>query len=926
MRYPAAVSVLTCVLLFTSFSTSAQERTAVSLSAGNGLLVQGEIERGGVTRTLTRRYPLFSFEVNDEPFSSALTRCFRDGDVYRLRFTAGIDVSVREEKSESRGWCVRIIFTNTADAPRSISNVVPLGTDKDHLFITASGPWSLARTKIFAPDRGPVGVVLPDNAWELGYGSVPLREGAGGFCALARRTGAANAEKQRWKTVLKPGGSVTYTLYADLFDGPWQNGLRLMFQDRWLYDLDTFDQTLFNRPDLSWMRHQYTLTLQFAWDREFYDAERGGYQVDSYLDMGARLFGGWDVLGLWPTWPTLGVDQRNQWDLYGDMPGGYALLSSLAERMKERGTRFFVAYNPWDLSTRQVDPYQGLAELIRATGADGVVLDCSGSSSFELQAAADGVKPGVIMYSEGMAVPGDMPGIVAGRVHDAIFMPPPLNLNKFIKPDFAVFRVCQLSQGRLHREMAVSFFNGYGIEMNVFAPGRPGWIEEEYTYWGSLVRVLRENSDAFLSPDWTPLLPVSADSIWVNRWQDGDKTLYTVLSLRPDGYSGPLFEVKPRQDIHYVSLIHHRELRPDTLDAVIRLPAETRAFDRAFLATRREGNVDCIAALPVLLQCGVEGDELTVSAGRGDLIRIWAGHPSYQNRPAEFVADGVFNLTLLFPEWEGDYVVQLLEGGRLLDERIVSIPPGTPRLVSRAAKTVPAEDPGPGMRRIPGGTFIYAVNVPDSFIPYPDLSAAREITVSSFAMDEYPVTNREYAAFLAETGYEPTDTANFLAHWENGICPDDRGDFPVVYVSLEDARAYASWAGKRLPTEIEWQYAACGGDTANVWPWGAAFDSTRCNVALDHMTPVNAFGNGGSDFGVKDLVGNVWQLTGDVYDNGSHRFIIMRGGSYYHPASSWWYVKGGPRPVNQTQMLLRVSPGFERNATVGFRCVRDVGK
>ena len=72
-----------------------------------------------------------------------------------------------------------------------------------------------------------------------------------------------------------------------------------------------------------------------------------------------------------------------------------------------------------------------------------------------------------------------------------------------------------------------------------------------------------------------------------------------------------------------------------------------------------------------------------------------------------------------------------------------------------------------------------------------------------------------------------------------------------------------------------------------------------------------------------DLVGNVWQLTNDLYDNGSYYFIIIRGGSYYHPTSSWWYVKGGPQPLNRTQMLLRVSPGFERNATVGFRCVKD---
>ena len=95
-------------------------------------------------------------------------------------------------------------------------------------------------------------------------------------------------------------------------------------------------------------------------------------------------------------------------------------------------------------------------------------------------------------------------------------------------------------------------------------------------------------------------------------------------------------------------------------------------------------------------------------------------------------------------------------------------------------------------------------------------------------------------------------------------------------------------------------------------------DSTKCNIGKDRLTTVVEYPEGASPFGVFDLVGNVWQLTNDIYDNGSYYYIIMRGGSYYNPTSSWWYVKGGPQPLNKTQMLLRVSPGFERNATVGI--------
>jgi formylglycine-generating enzyme required for sulfatase activity len=177
---------------------------------------------------------------------------------------------------------------------------------------------------------------------------------------------------------------------------------------------------------------------------------------------------------------------------------------------------------------------------------------------------------------------------------------------------------------------------------------------------------------------------------------------------------------------------------------------------------------------------------------------------------------------------------------------------------------------------------------------------------------------------MTATRYVPSDTANFLRGWVRGRPPAGLEDHPVVWVSLEDARAYAKWAGKRLPTAAEWQYAAQG-TGGRKYPWGDAPDSTRCNTGLGHTTPVDAYPSGASPFGVRDVVGNVWQMTSDVYDDGSYRFLIMKGGSWYNPTSSIWYVRGGPAPVDREQMLLLVSPGFDRSGTVGFRCVVDPG-
>ena len=90
-------------------------------------------------------------------------------------------------------------------------------------------------------------------------------------------------------------------------------------------------------------------------------------------------------------------------------------------------------------------------------------------------------------------------------------------------------------------------------------------------------------------------------------------------------------------------------------------------------------------------------------------------------------------------------------------------------------------------------------------------SSRAPINLPEFFMDEAQVTNAEYERFLKATGYRPTHLENFLKHWPNGQMPAERAGHPVVYVDLNDARAYAL-AGKRLPTEEEWHLAAHGTD------------------------------------------------------------------------------------------------------------------
>jgi hypothetical protein len=886
--------------------------------------------------------PMFSVLIDSNFYNSYCGKAAFGKNEISFMLADSIQGTLKADK-KFQPWLRYVLrFTNTGKGNHRIENLVPLGEGSDKVYITAGGtkdwPHYLCRSLLFRPGYGPVGVILPDNAWHLGFSDFKVNKEYS-LSGLARRDKRDKDKStiDRWAVTLKPGGWVEYNLYFDTHTGDWHKGLKMMFGERYLYDLPFFDNSYFERTDLQWMKSSYLMLLQFAWDKKYYDAREKKYTFYHSLSEYDSLTGGYDIYTLWPTWPRLGLDQRNQWDMYRDLPGGLPELRKQVDFLHKKGKKYFISYNPWDESTRKEDQLKGMEDMLRATDADGVVLDTKGSSSKELQATADKVKPGIIMYSEGMAIPKDMPGIIAGRVHDALVLSPPLNLNKLIKPDFAIFRVLQLADDRLHRELAISFFNGYGVEINTMRAGRPSWMKEEFEYLGRTTKILRENDAVFHNSNWLPLVETLVDSIYVNYWISCKKLLFTIYSMRPEGFKGTLFDISSfrenitwvfnNKDYHVVDLWNHTEIDTINRKGKILIPVKIDPFNRSYLDTRMEGNAGCVALLPVLLNAEFNGDSIVFNAPDGDSIRLTGGNPSYSSITYTFSASSnTIPFYHYFDISTEKIVVQLFACKELLDERVLQRKNNIPVLISPEIRTRLRDHGVEHVKDIPEGTFrFYTKRDPDAadlFIPLPDHHDTVVIHMKKFYMDQYPVTNREWLIFMKLTRYVPSDTNNFLKHWVGGAIPVGQENCPVVYIDLDDAKAYARWAGKRLPTEMEWQYAAQGTDMRK-YPWGNTMDSSKCNDNLNHPTPVEVHPQGASPFGVEDLIGNVWQLTSDIYDVGSYYYVIIRGGSYYHPTSSPWYVTGGPLPVDHPEMLLLMAPGLDRNGTVGFRCVMD---
>jgi formylglycine-generating enzyme required for sulfatase activity len=235
------------------------------------------------------------------------------------------------------------------------------------------------------------------------------------------------------------------------------------------------------------------------------------------------------------------------------------------------------------------------------------------------------------------------------------------------------------------------------------------------------------------------------------------------------------------------------------------------------------------------------------------------------------------------------------------------------------------EKDGKEMVRIPAGNFLMGSNEGRE-----NERPAHTVYVGAFYIDRYPVTNEEYKRFVDATGhpipcYEVEWAEPHDYNWdpERRIPPKGKEKHPVVLVSWEDAQAYASWAGKRLPTEAEWERAARGTDGRR-WPWGDEFIQGRCNTKEDNAngtTPVGQYSpEGDSPEGVGDMVGNVWEWTTSLFRSYPYD---ANDGRESQEADGWRVLRGGSwhNDLDRARCTARLDGDFLFFNNAGFRCV-----
>jgi formylglycine-generating enzyme required for sulfatase activity len=678
--------------------------------------------------------------------------------------------------------------------------------------------------------------------------------------------------------------------------GAWEGGSSPCTQnehDAWLDDIRHwrderririgYEGSRYDLPAFKWTQSSFFQPQMMVEDRYFYDSVAHRYTVDRYLDDLEKRYGGIDAVLIWPTYPNMGIDNRNQHDMIRSMPGGIPGVRQMIADFHRRGVRVLFPMMMWDQGTR--DPGMSwpdaIASIMAEVGADGINGDTQDGVPLAYSLAADKIgHPLVFEPEEGPSDEALAWNLMTWGQYSYPFVPM-VDQYKWLETRHMVNISDRWKRDKTDN-LQFAFFNGVGWESweNIWGIWN-GITPRDAEAVRRVATMERALAPFLVSSGWEPLAPMLHYGVYASRWPSGRQTVWTVVNRNEYDVEGPQIELAPEDGVHYFDLYHGVELTPARNQGgrnVLSFPIEAHGYG-ALLASRS------------------------------------APDTGIQKLMSKMKALSATPLSSYSHEW------------KLVPQQIVPI----------ASVKPPSGSPA-DMVKIPEADFDFRVSGieiegSDDIgvdVQYPWEDTPRRfhdhpMHVKAFWMDKYPVTNAQFKKFLDATHYHPEDALNFLRDWKNGTYPAGWDNKPVTWVSLEDARAYGAWAGKRLPHEWEWQYAAQGTDERS-YPWGSTWNADAVPVpdkvrSMRGPDAVDAHPKGASPFGVMDLVGNVWQWTEEFQDEHT-RGGILRGGSYYQPQGSIWYFPQAYK-LSEHGKLLMMAPSMDRSGGLGFRCAQD---
>lgn len=645
-----------------------------------------------------------------------------------------------------------------------------------------------------------------------------------------------------------------------------------------------YEKDLYDLPALKWTQSSFIQPQMMMEDRYFYDSVSHKYTVDRYLDDVTKRYGGIDSVLIWHTYTNIGIDNRNQYDLLRDMPGGLEGVRAMVEDFHRHGVRVLFPVMVWDQGTRDEGKpnWDATAEIMKAIDADGINGDTmDGIPEAFADAAA---KTGHPLALEPEGFPGH-DEMLAWNIMTWGYWnypyAPLVSRSKWLEPRSMVNISARWSHSKTDYFQS-AFLNGVGFESweNVWGIWN-GITPRDGEALRRFASIERGVAPFLVSADWQPYYPTLSRGLFSSRFPLNGDSVWTLVNRSNYEMDGPALLIHdPPAGTHFYDLYHGVMLDPrmENGDAILSLDVEAHGYG-AVLMTSKPTDAETQNLMDKM-------------------------HEMTRKPLASYSTEWTFMPQQMVP-------IAVTSHPQSAPDGMVLIPSSDYRFKVQGVEIEGQDDVG--------------VDVQYPWEASPRRYHDHLLQIHSFWMDQYPVTNADFKKFMDATHYHPVDSVNFLKDWMDGMYPAGWQNKPVTWVSMEDARAYAAWVGKRLPHEWEWQYAAQGNDR-RLYPWGNDWDAAAVPVADKGRTlrgpdDVNAHASGRSPFGVYDMVGNVWQWT-DEFDDEHTRAAILRGGSYYQPQVSIWYFPQAYRNDQHGKFLL-MAPSEDRSGTVGFRCVMD---
>jgi len=426
------------------------------------------------------------------------------------------------------------------------------------------------------------------------------------ICAMLQRDksdiswSSKNIKEALWpSSTVEIGERDTITVFTGtfkLFTGDWHQAFN-WFRDK---IRNNFDFTFYNRPGNQKYKNDFLAFHSFIYNHRLYNPETNEYIIEEFLNNAKKEYGGFDQFYFWHAYPRVGVDPRDQFSLYDDLPGGLDGLKDFVDKAQKLNTHIYLAYNPWDIILNREDMYASQAEILGKVGADGLLLDTMGKSDKRFRKAVDQYNPDAQFVTEGRPELDGLEVTTTSWDHPIKSLPMPrVDLLRFIIPEHRSFQIVRWDRDRTIL-IKKAFFNatGYTVWDDIF-----GEInlqsQDEKILIHRYNTIMHDFSHSFNSVDVVPLLPSEKDELFVNGFFGEELKAYTLYHANHAQVShffdnriiGQLFEVEIPDDWHMVDVWNKRPVE-------IKMEGGKKF---AFLPQEMPEDLGCFVACPSIL-------------------------------------------------------------------------------------------------------------------------------------------------------------------------------------------------------------------------------------------------------------------------------------------------------------------------------------